>query len=76
MKMIKDCCGGFMAIDKETTLTTKISWARILVKLKGKERPSVANILEGVRSFEVQIWWKIPPRCIAVYLLKESKEPL
>ena len=32
LKMIGDSCGGFLAIDKETTLRVKVSWARILVK--------------------------------------------
>ena len=44
--------GFFMAINKETAVKRNVSRARILVKLKGKERPSVANILEGARSFK------------------------
>ena len=32
---IRDSCGGFLAIDKETTLRVKVSWARILMKLGG-----------------------------------------
>ena len=55
LKMIDDSCGGFLAIDKDTTLRTKVSWATVLVKLEGKTRPSVVNILEGARSFEIQI---------------------
>ena len=59
LKKIGDACGGFLALEKETTLRTKVMWARILVKLVGKTRPSVVNILEGLRSFELQIWWEI-----------------
>ena len=52
---IRDSCGGFLAIDKEIALRVKVSWARILVKLGGMARPSVVNILEGKRSFKLQI---------------------
>ena len=51
--MIGDSYRGFLAIDNETILRVKVSWARILVKLEGKARPSIVNILEGVRSFEL-----------------------
>ena len=68
--------GVFLAIDKDTTLRTKVSWARILVRLEGKTRPSVVNILEGTRSFKIQIWWEFPPWSIWVYLAKKRKEQL
>ena len=51
--MIIDNCGGYMAIDKETTPRTEVSWARILVKNVGMSKPIVINILEGARSFEL-----------------------
>ena len=62
--MTGDGCGGFIAMDKETTLRTEVLWARILIRLKGKERPSTVNILAGARSYELQIWWELTP-CIA-----------
>ena len=65
---------GFLAIDNETILRVKVSWARILVKIEGKARPSIVNILEGVRSFELQIWWGIPPKSIEVYPSKAGKK--
>ena len=34
-----------MAIDKETYLKVKVAWARILVKVKRKTRPTVVHIL-------------------------------
>ena len=49
LKMIG--CGGFLALDKDTALKTKILWARVLVRLEGKERPSMVNILAGSHSF-------------------------
>ena len=54
-KKIGDSCGGFVAIDKETVLRVKVAWARILVRVKGKTRPTVVHILEGGRSFELQM---------------------
>ena len=46
-RMVGDSCGGFIALDKETTLRTKVSWAKILVKIARTRRLSSVNILEG-----------------------------
>ena len=67
LKKIRESCEGFLALDKETTLRMKVMWAKILVKLVRKTRPSVVNILEGLRWFELQIWWEIPPWSVKVY---------
>ena len=40
------------------------------------ERPSVVNILEGKRSFELQIWWELPLKSIEVYPSKVGKSQL
>ena len=61
LRLIGDSCGGFLVVDRETTLRTKTMWARILVKLEGKKRPSIINILEGTRSFELQVWSELLP---------------
>ena len=42
------------------------------MKVGGKSRPSVVNILEGVRSFELQIWWELPLRSLGLYLAREG----
>ena len=76
LKKIGDTCGGFLAIDKETTLRVNVSWARILVKIGGTSRPSVIHILEGKRSFELQIWWELPSKSIELYPLKARKSHL
>ena len=55
LKQIGDGCGGFLKVDKETTLRNEISWVRILVRLKGMARPNTVNILAGSRSYELQI---------------------
>ena len=67
LKKIGDACRGFLVLDKVTTLRTKVMWARMLIKVVGKSRPSAVNILEGSRSFELQIWWEIPPWLAEVY---------
>ena len=74
--MIGDSCRGFLAIDKDTALRTKVSWARVLVKPEGKTRPSVVKILEGARRLEIQIWWELLPWSIGVYPAKKRKERL
>ena len=63
-----------MALDKVATLRTEVKWARVMIKSVGKSRPSVVNILEGSRSFELQIWWEIPPWLADVYLVCSSAE--
>ena len=74
IKKIGDACGGFMALDKVTALRTEVKWARMLINSVGKSRPSAVNILEGSRSFELQIWWEIPPWLADVYPVCSSVE--
>ena len=52
-RMINDSCGGYLACDKDTTLRVKPLWARIMVKLKYKDRLMLINILARSRSFEL-----------------------
>ena len=62
LRMIGDGCGGYLATDEDTRRRTEVLlWARILVKAEGQERPSTVNILAGSRSYEIQIWWEVPP---------------
>ena len=53
LRKLGDACGGFVALDKNTKMKTEVKWARMLIKVVGKSRPSVVNILEGPRSFEL-----------------------
>ena len=69
--MIGDGCGEYLAIDEETACRTDVLlWASILVKAEGRERPSTVNILSGSRSYELQIWWELPPWVAGVFLSK------
>ena len=67
LRKIGDACGGFVAEDKETEMKMEMKWARMLIKSEGKARPSTVNILEGPRSYELQIWWEISPWVTGVY---------
>ena len=68
LRMIGDECGGYLATDEETIRWTEVlSWARILVKAEGRERPSTVNILSGSRSYELQIWWELSPWVVGVF---------
>ena len=78
LRKLGDACGGFVALDKVTEMKSDVKWARMLIKSTGKSRPSAVNILEGPRSFELQIWWEIPPWVTGVYPVSsrvEEKNP-
>ena len=80
LRKIGDACGGFVTEDKATRMKKESKWARMLIKSEGKDRPNTVNILEGPRSYELQIWWEIPPWVTGVYPAvsrsaeKETKE--
>ena len=67
LRKIGDACGGFVAEDKGTGMKSEIKWARMLIKTEGIDRPNTVNILEGPRSYELQIWWEFPPWVMGVY---------
>ena len=71
---IGDSCGGFVAMDKETSLMKNLLWARILVKMKRSGRPTSVNLLAGARSYEIQLWWEIQPRVTEVYPRRFRRE--
>ena len=74
LRKLGDACGGFVASDKNTEKKTEVRWARLLIKVVGKSRPSVVNILEGPRSFELQIWWEFSPWVTRVYPVSSREE--
>ena len=67
LRKIGDACGGFVAEDKVTEMKKEMKWTRMLIKSEGKAKLSTVNILEGPRSYELQIWWEIPPWVTGVY---------
>ena len=73
LRMIGDGCGGYLDTDEDTRHRTEVLlWARILVKAEGQERPSTVNILAGSRSYEIHIWWEVPPWVAEVVPSKEA----
>ena len=67
LKKMGDSCGGFVALDEETTLKTDLHWVRILVKTNSNVKPASVNLLAGARSYELQIWWEIRPTMAEVF---------
>ncbi|RVW91099.1 hypothetical protein CK203_039965 [Vitis vinifera] len=55
-KKIGDGCRGFIAVNEDTAFFSKLQWARILVKLVGKELPSSLEIVVGSGCFAGQLW--------------------
>lgn len=59
--MIGDGCVGFIAVDENTASMVKLQWARILVKLVGRDLPSYVQIVVGLGGFSIEIWWETQP---------------
>ena len=74
LRKLGDACGGFVALDKNTEMKMEVKWAKMLIKVVGKSRSSVVNILKGPRSFELQIWWEISPWVTGVYPVSSREE--
>ena len=60
-KLIGDGCGGFIAVDDKTDNMAEMQWARLLVKVVGRDIPSSVQIVVGSGCFSVQLWWETPP---------------
>ena len=60
-KLIGDGCGGLIAMDENTDFMVELQWARLLVKVVGKDLPTSVQLVVGSRCFSVQLWWEIPP---------------
>ena len=60
LKRIGESCGGFIAVDETTRFMTKLSWARMLVKVDDRVFPNSIEVVEGTKSFDIQLWWEIP----------------
>ena len=66
-RKIGDECGGFVAVDEDTESKKEVKGARLLIKMSGEVRPCAVNILEGPRTYEMQIWWEILPWVTGVF---------
>ena len=59
LRRIGDRCGGFLAMDEDTTFLSDLCWARIRVKWNGKTPPPYVEVSEGQSRYEIQLWWEI-----------------
>ena len=73
LRRIGDCCGGFLAMDEDTTFLSDFRWARIRVKWNGKTLPQFVKVFEGQNIYEIQLWWEIPPFFRSASALREPK---
>ena len=58
-RKIGDCCGGFVAVDEDTT--KELQWAKLLVKFEGLEWPSSLQVAIGSSCYAIQLWWEVQP---------------
>ena len=59
MRRISDRCGGFLAMDDDTTFLSDLRWTRIRVKWSGKTLPQYVEVFEGQSIYKIQLWWEI-----------------
>lgn len=55
-----------MVVDKDTAPRCNLQWARILVKSNGRKVPTTIQVVVGLLSFYIHLWWENPPRVILV----------
>ena len=60
-KRIGESCGGFIAVDEETTFFSQLQWARILVRASGKNMPGSLHVVGGNFCWVVSLWWETLP---------------
>ncbi|KAL6350127.1 hypothetical protein AAG906_004065 [Vitis piasezkii] len=60
-KRIGESCGGFIAVDEETTFFSQLQWACILVRASGKNMPGSLHVVAGNFCWAVSLWWETPP---------------
>ncbi|RVW51474.1 hypothetical protein CK203_084032 [Vitis vinifera] len=60
-KLIGDGCGGLINVDEETFSMANLQWARLLVRVKGRDFPSSVQLVEGSGCYSIQLWWEVQP---------------
>ena len=59
--MIGDGCGGLINVDEETFSMANLQWARLLVRVEGRDFPSSVQLVEGSGCYSMQLWWEVQP---------------
>ncbi|KAJ9700790.1 hypothetical protein PVL29_006215 [Vitis rotundifolia] len=73
LRRVGEECGGFLAIDSQTEKMEELQWARILVKIKGKELPNAVEIWVEEECYTLTLWWEVRPLLKLVRIGKERK---
>ena len=60
-KLIGDGCGGLITVDEKMVSMANLQWARLLVRVVGRDFPSSIQLVEGSGCYSVQLCWDIPP---------------
>ena len=49
-----------VAIDTNTEQRLELRWARIFVRMRNQNCLKTIHLLEGMRSYALQLWWERP----------------
>ncbi|WJZ85239.1 hypothetical protein VitviT2T_004785 [Vitis vinifera] len=60
-KLIGDGCGGLINVDEKTFSMANLQWARLLVRVEGRDFPSSVQLVEGSGCYSIQLWWEVQP---------------
>ncbi|KAL6327375.1 hypothetical protein AAG906_018977 [Vitis piasezkii] len=60
-KLIGDGCGGLINVDENTFSMANLQWARLLVRVEGRDFPSSVQLVEGSGCYSIQLWWEVQP---------------
>ena len=60
-KLIGDGYGGLIAVDENMDFMAELQWARLLVKVVGKDLPTSVQLVVGSGCFSIHLWWETPP---------------
>ena len=60
-KLIGDGCGGLIKVDEKTVYMANLQWARLLVRVEGRDFPSSVQLVEGSGCYSMQLWWEVQP---------------
>lgn len=55
-RKLRDNCGGLVAVDGDIANFSQLRWARLLVKMDGKDLPRALNLVVGFLCFAIQLW--------------------
>ncbi|RVW91642.1 hypothetical protein CK203_024179 [Vitis vinifera] len=48
-------------VDEKTVSMANLQWARLLVRVEGRDFPSSVQLVEGSGCYSMQLWWEVQP---------------